>query len=237
MTVKDTSDENYRRPAISSFEDVRVVEIDQSLSAQPGSVIFDVGYQSDRPKLVNYSSGVVAGSELERNYTDLCDLISLLMQRDVSASIIAKSLAKVEQPDGTITRASVAGFLMDKIAVDAVATGDNENRHVLPKRRLHETLKVRLRQPGAEDVSIFIGLGYDPNERGHPREVFYSGGFRSGSGLEFYYQDVCVLLSLALQYDIRPSEITDWVANKDGAAGLIMKELLRSEQDAEAIGA
>lgn len=78
-----------------------------------------------------------------------------------------------------------------------------EPRHALPDRRLCETRRVST----PEGHTIHLTVGFDPEERGRPREVFYSGGFRSGSQLEFQVQDACVLISLLLQYGLRPAKI------------------------------
>ena len=80
-----------------------------------------------------------------------------------------------------------------------------------------------------------VRVGYDPNEHLRPREVFYSGGFRSGSALEFQIQDACVLLSLLLQHGHRPEDIGKSLARTeqpDGSMayasmiGLIVEELI-----------
>lgn len=78
-----------------------------------------------------------------------------------------------------------------------------EPRHDLPGRRLTETRKVVT----DEGHTIHLSVGYDPNEDGRPREVFYSAGFKSGSQLEFQIQDACVLISLLLQHGHRPEDI------------------------------
>jgi len=106
-----------------------------------------------------------------------------------------------------------------------------EPRHDLPARRLTETLKVTT----PEGHTVHLSVGYDPNEHLRPREVFYSGGFRSGSALEFQIQDACVLLSLLLQHGHRPEDIGKSLARTeqpDGSMayasmiGLIVDELI-----------
>ena len=85
-------------------------------------------------------------------------------------------------------------------------------RHVLPKRRLSETLEIT----NFDGRDIHLTVGYDPNDPTRPREVFYSAGFKSGSQIEFQMQDACVMFSLLLQHGLRPEEIA--------------KSLSRSEQ-------
>ncbi|WP_299085881.1 hypothetical protein [uncultured Ruegeria sp.] len=77
-------------------------------------------------------------------------------------------------------------------------------RHQLPTRRLAENRQFTT----PEGHTVHLSVGYDPDEQDRPREVFYSGGFRSGSQLEFQVQDSCILFSLLLQYGLRPDEIS-----------------------------
>ena len=104
-------------------------------------------------------------------------------------------------------------------------------RHIMPPRRLTETRKVRT----PDGHTIHLSIGYDPNDDGRPREVFYSAGFKSGSQLEFQIQDACVMLSLLLQHGHRPEEIAKSLARveqPDGTmtyasiSGLIVDELV-----------
>ena len=85
-------------------------------------------------------------------------------------------------------------------------------RHDLPARRLCETRRVET----PEGHTIHLTVGYDPAEPDRPREVFYSGGFRSGSQLEFQVQDACVLISLLLQHGL--------------TADAVLKSLAKTEQ-------
>lgn len=84
-------------------------------------------------------------------------------------------------------------------------------RHGLPNRRLCETRRVQT----PEGHTIHLTVGYDPVEPDRPREVFYSGGFRSGSQLEFQTQDACVLISLLLQHGLRPDAILKSLAQAE----------------------
>ena len=85
-------------------------------------------------------------------------------------------------------------------------------RYDLPDRRLCETRRVST----PEGFTIHLTVGYDPEEPDRPREVFYSGGFRSGSQLEFQVQDACVLISLLLQHGL--------------TADAVLKSLAKTEQ-------
>ncbi len=107
-------------------------------------------------------------------------------------------------------------------------------RHDLPKRRLTETRLIVT----PEGHTIHLSVGYDPNENGRPREVFYSAGFKSGSALEFQIQDACVLISLLLQHGHRPADIAKSLARAerpDGSIayasiiGLIADELVKAQ--------
>ncbi|MGB3556184.1 MAG: hypothetical protein WBA25_16270 [Jannaschia sp.] len=117
-------------------------------------------------------------------------------------------------------------------------------RHDLPDRRLCETRRVET----PEGHTIHLTVGFDPDEPDRPREVFYSGGFRSGSQLEFQVQDACVLISLLLQHGLTPDAVlkslakteqpglwTDGVEEPEAETvhashvGLIMAELASAE--------
>lgn len=110
---------------------------------------------------------------------------------------------------------------------------DPEPRHDLPTRRPAENRKVRLQN----DQTIHLSIGYDPNEDGRPREVFYAEGFRSGSELEFLIQDACVLISTMLQHGHRPEDIAKSLSRTEGPdrsaipgsiIGLIAEELSKN---------
>lgn len=92
---------------------------------------------------------------------------------------------------------------------------DPHKRFSLPTRRVSENR--RLIMHGVHKV--YLTLGYDPQHPQRPREVFYSGGFRSGSDLEYQMQDVCVMLSLLLQHDVAPEAIAKSMARRETALG------------------
>ena len=105
-----------------------------------------------------------------------------------------------------------------------------EPRHELPTRRLTENRKVET----ADGHTIHLSIGFDPADPMRPREVFYSGGFRSGAQLEFQLQDACVLISLLLQHGLQPEDVAKSLAlseQPDGnttyasVIGLIINEL------------
>ena len=107
-------------------------------------------------------------------------------------------------------------------------------RHNLPKRRLTETRRIET----PDGHTIHLSVGYDPNEDGRPREVFYSAGFKSGSAREFQIQAASVLISILLQHGHRPDEIAKSLARTarpDGAiayasiTGLIADELVKAQ--------
>ncbi|WP_299082933.1 hypothetical protein [uncultured Ruegeria sp.] len=79
----------------------------------------------------------------------------------------------------------------------------SRTRQPLPDRRLAETRRVETPQ----GHTAFISVGYQPSSPLKPREVFYCEGFKSGSDLEYHMQDMCVLISLLLQFDMTPSDI------------------------------
>ena len=68
-------------------------------------------------------------------------------------------------------------------------------RERLPTRRPSETR--RLEWAGRR---IHVTIGYDPVSR-EPREIFYNGGYRSGSDMEALVSDLCIALSVMLQHE------------------------------------
>ena len=65
----------------------------------------------------------------------------------------------------------------------------------LPPRRPSETR--RLAWAGR---TVFVTVGYDPSD-GAPKEIFYAGGYRSGSDMEILVSDLCIALSVMLQHE------------------------------------
>ncbi len=89
------------------------------------------------------------------------------------------------------------------------------DRTPLPDRRLAETRRVETPQ----GQTAFVTVGYDPADPIRPREVFYCGGFRSGSDLEYHLHDLCILISLLLQHGVAVSYLSRSIATKQSALG------------------
>lgn len=79
------------------------------------SVGFDPG-DPVRPREVFYSAGFKSGSQLEFQIQDACVLLSLLLQHGLRPEDVAKSLARDEQPEGSIARASIVGLIVDELS-------------------------------------------------------------------------------------------------------------------------
>lgn len=88
-------------------------------------------------------------------------------------------------------------------------------RHNLPDRRLTDTRKIVT----DEGHRVHVSVGFHPHDPTRPREVFCSGGFRSGAQLEFQTQDACVPLSLLLQHGHRPEDIIKSLSRKEAPDG------------------
>jgi hypothetical protein len=89
------------------------------------------------------------------------------------------------------------------------------NRRRLPNRRLTETRK--LVTPFGQ--TAYVSVGYDPATPLKPYEVFYSGGLKSGSDLEYHLQDLCVLISLLLQVGQSVTFLTRSISRRASALG------------------
>ncbi|WP_170566227.1 hypothetical protein [Ruegeria atlantica] len=68
-------------------------------------------------------------------------------------------------------------------------------RTVLPPRRPAETRKLSW-----AGQTVYVTVGYDADHL-RPREIFYNGGYRSGSDMEALVSDLCIALSVMLQHD------------------------------------
>ncbi len=64
----------------------------------------------------------------------------------------------------------------------------------LPPRRPSEIRKLAW-----AGCTIYVSVGYGPDGL-EPREIFYSGGYRSGSDMEALVSDLCIALSVMLQH-------------------------------------
>ncbi|MCY4304390.1 MAG: hypothetical protein OXC62_06370 [Aestuariivita sp.] len=101
-----------------------------------------------------------------------------------------------------------------------------------PYRRPSETRKIRWK-----GQSIHITIGYRPDHI-TACEIFYNGGYRSGSDLEALMTDICIMLSITLQqHGVTPDNLTasmsetlNVVTNQQEPAsvvGLMLTELAR----------
>ncbi len=92
------------------------------------------------------------------------------------------------------------------------------SRYKPPNRRLCETSKVKIpvnfNDPGMGHQTIYVSIGTLPDSASGI-EVFYAGGLKSGSSLEFIARDACVILSLALQNGIAVSELKTSLSRRE----------------------
>lgn len=79
------------------------------------SIGFDP-HEDGRPREVFYSAGFKSGSALEFQIQDACVLISLLLQHGHRPEDIIKSIARSEQPDGSMAYASIIGLIAAEVA-------------------------------------------------------------------------------------------------------------------------
>ena len=68
-------------------------------------------------------------------------------------------------------------------------------RMPLPPRRPSETRKLSW-----AGNTVFVTIGYDADHM-HAREIFYDGGYKSGSDMEALVSDLCIALSVMLQHE------------------------------------
>ena len=82
-------------------------------------IFLSIGFDPEeptQPREVFYSAGFKSRSQLEFQIQDDCVLLSLLLQHGLRPEDVAKSLARAEQPGGTMARASIVGLIVDKLA-------------------------------------------------------------------------------------------------------------------------
>lgn len=75
-------------------------------------------------------------------------------------------------------------------------------RRTLPTRRRSEARKITWtppHNPDAPETKIYVTIGYD-HDGLRPVEIFYDGGYRSGSDLETLVSDLCIVLSVLIQH-------------------------------------
>ena len=76
-------------------------------------------------------------------------------------------------------------------------------RERLPTRRRSESRKIIWQPPhnvDAPKTKLFVSIGYAEDGL-RPVELFYDGGYRSGSDLETLVSDLCITLSVLIQHD------------------------------------
>ena len=83
---------------------------------------------------------------------------------------------------------------------DQPSTGPRER---LPSRRRSEARKITWHPPhnvDAPETKLYVTIGYAEDGL-RPVEIFYDGGYRSGSDLETLVSDLCITLSVLIQHD------------------------------------
>ena len=112
MTFRDTPDPRHVLP------NRRLTETRKIVTPEGHTVYLSIGYdpvEPSRPREVFYSAGFKSGSQLEFQVQDGCVLISLLLQHGLRPDEIARSLARVEQPNGDMAYASLIGLIVDEL--------------------------------------------------------------------------------------------------------------------------
>lgn len=94
----------------------------------------------------------------------------------------------------------------------------NVKRKLPAARQLSENRKL----PTPEGHNIHLTISYDPGNPLAPVAVFYSGGLRSGSDLEYQMQDLCILVSLLLQSGASLDELSKSLSTRDPLPGQSM---------------
>ena len=84
-------------------------------------------------------------------------------------------------------------------------------RERLPTRRRSESRKIIWQPPhnvDAPETKLFVSIGYAEDGL-RPVEIFYDGGYRSGSDLETLVSDLCIVISVLIQHrDIEVERFT-----------------------------
>jgi hypothetical protein len=97
---------------------LRLTETRRIETCDGQTIYLSVGFDPcdpERPREVFYSAGFKSGSQLEIQIQDDCVLLSFLMQYGLRPEDVAKSLARNEQPDGSMARASIIGLIVDEV--------------------------------------------------------------------------------------------------------------------------
>ena len=82
-------------------------------------------------------------------------------------------------------------------------SADNKPRMKPPARCPSETLKISTKS----GQRIHLTFQFHERFPERPHGVFYAGGFRSGSDMEFTMHDACILISLLLQHGYEARDI------------------------------
>lgn len=109
---KDTPEPRHKLPTRRLTETRRVTTRDGH------TIYLSVGFDPKdptRPREIFYSAGYRSGSALEFQIQDDCVMISLLLQHGLLPADIAKSLARAEQPDGSMAYASIVGLILEEL--------------------------------------------------------------------------------------------------------------------------
>ena len=90
-------------------------------------------------------------------------------------------------------------------------------RRTLPNRRRSEARKITWTPPhnlDAPETKIYVTIGYAEDGL-RAVEIFYDGGYRSGSDLETLVSDLCIVLSVLIQHqDIKIETFTASLARE-----------------------
>ncbi len=101
----------------------RLTETRKIITPEGHTIHLSIGFdphEDGRPREVFYSAGFRSGSQLEFQIQDACVLLSLLLQHGHRPRDVAKSLARAEQPDGSMAYGSIIGIIVDElISADA----------------------------------------------------------------------------------------------------------------------
>ena len=121
-------------------------------------------------------------------------------------------------------------------------------RERLPTRRRSESRKIIWQPPhngDAPKTKLFVSIGYAEDGL-RPVELFYDGGYRSGSDLETLVSDLCIVLSVMIQHrDVRVEDFAHSLSKEldlrsgqqtfGSLVGVLIEQLLTPPAWAEAL--
>jgi hypothetical protein len=105
----------------------RLTETRKITTPDGHTIHLSIGYdphENGRPREVFYSAGFKSGSQLEFQIQDACVMLSLLLQHGHRPEDVAKSLARDEQPDGSLAYASITGLIVAELVNSSLAQSD-----------------------------------------------------------------------------------------------------------------